>query len=157
MGDPLGTWSHEFVVRLGCPNREGEQKCSIPLPRQSLLGIYEGLKYRPTGEWPETFLCVRHARVFVCSIDSVDLDLEMRGLDELVSPMWRIECQCAHENCGRLHTIYTGRMPDWPSIVRRILKTNPSVPCSDHDLVWREDLMRATEIAHDSPMRYYAL
>jgi hypothetical protein len=77
----------------------------------------------------------------------------VRGPYQPVSPLWQIECACGHEGCEARHTIYTGRMPTWPSIVRRILKTNPKAQCGDHDLLWREDLLSGTEFAHKTPMR----
>ena len=76
MDDPLGTWSQEFVVVLGCPVLVGQPACNIPLPRQSHLGKYEGLRYRPSYGWRETFLCLRHGRAFVCSPDSIHLEVE---------------------------------------------------------------------------------
>jgi len=71
-----------------------------------------------------------------------------------IPQLWRIECECAHENCGTLHTIYTAREETWSKIVRLILEPTPIVvPCGDdHDLAWREDLMHGTEIANDSPL-----
>ena len=148
MDEPIATWSHEFSVVLGCPHPEGQPPCYIPLPRQSPLGIYEGLLYRPMGEWPLTFLCLPHGRVYECWPDSIHLEVDMRLPGQPVSPLWKIECECAHDNCGRIHTLYTGQITDWPSIVRQILGTNPRVPCGDHALLCREDLMRPTEIAH---------
>jgi hypothetical protein len=153
MGDPISSFSHEHSVILGCPHLEGAQPCYIPLPLQSPLGKYEGLRYQPMGEWPLVFLCLWHARVYECRPDSIHLETDMRLPGQPVSPLWRIECDCAHENCGKLHTIYTAREKDWPTIVRLILKRNPIVPCGDHDLVWREDLMRGTEYPHIPPVR----
>jgi hypothetical protein len=43
-------------------------------------------------------------------------------------------------------------MPNWTSIVERILKTNPVFSCGDHEFVWHGDLVTGSEIAHDSPM-----
>jgi hypothetical protein len=71
--------------------------------------------------------------------------------------MWKIECECAHENCGTQHTIYTARAPDRETILKAIARKNPAIACGDHNLLWREDLMRLTEFAYDSPMRKYAL
>lgn len=149
--DPLGSFSQEFAVRLECPRRD--LYCNIPLPHQSPLGIYEGQRYRPTGEWPATFLCLRHGRSFECFPDSVHLEAETRVPNQPVPPLWRIGCVCGHENCGRQHAIYTARMPSGLEIVRRILITNPNVPCDGHPFEWREDLMRPIEIAHEPPVR----
>lgn len=153
MDEPLGTFSQEHCVILGCPVRDERLPCSIPLPRQSQLGIYEGLHYRPTSEWQEIFLCLRDARSFVCSPRNIHLQVEQRPPHLPVPPLWMIECECGHKNCGKPHTIYTAREKDWPAIVRLILERDPSVRCDGHDLVWREDLMRGTEIAHDPPLR----
>lgn len=148
MDDPIFTSSFEFVVVLGCQALDGNQPCSIPLPRQSPLGIYEGQHYQPAYEWRGAFLCLRHGRLFSHSPDSIRLENEMRPPHKPVSPMWKIECACGHEDCGALHTIYTARMPGWAEIVSRILKTPPIVPCGYHDLVWREDLMQGVEFMH---------
>jgi hypothetical protein len=146
--EPLVDVSDEHSVVLPCPVHDYESLCSIPLPRRSHLGIYEGPSYQPTGDWHETFVCLRHARAFVCSPRKIHLQLQVRDPGRPVSPLWQIEAVCAHDNCGRPHTIYTAGMPDWHSIASRILKTRPKMPCGDHDFVWREDSMRATEIAH---------
>jgi hypothetical protein len=147
----LFTASHEHSVVLGCPVHDYEQFCDIPLPRQSHLGTYEGLEYRPTNDWRETFLCLRHGRAFVCSPRKIQLTLQARGLDECVSSLWQIDAVCA--KCGGgVNTFYTAKMPNWTSIVQRVLKTNPKFLCGDHDFEWREDLMSGSEIAHGSPM-----
>jgi hypothetical protein len=153
MNEPIATWSHEFSVVLGCPHPEDKSPCYIPLPRQSLLGTFEGQHCLPKGEWPATFLCLRHGRAFVCFPDSIHLEIDIRLPGQPVSSLWRIECECAHENCGKLHSIYTAGEKDWPTIVRRILRRNPLVPCCDHKLLWREDLMRGTEYPHSPPVR----
>ena len=152
MNEPLGTISYEHSVILGCPVGE-KMPCNIPLPRQSHLGKYEGPDYRPSHGWRETFLCLRHARVFVCSPQNIHLEMQQRAPRQPVSSLWQIESVCAHENCGKPQTIYTAKMPDWSSIANRILKTNPKILCGDHDFVWREDLIHGTEFAHDSPTR----
>ena|ERR1035437_10023036 len=151
----VNEFSTLYSVVLDCGVPGEEYLCHIPLPRQSPLGIFEGQHSLSIGDWPATFLCLRHARSFLCSADSVRLETEVRGRDRPVPSLWKIECECAHENCGRLHTIYTARIPDWPTIVTRTLKTNPKpkVPCAGHDLVWREDLMLGEEFAHNSPLR----
>jgi hypothetical protein len=33
------------------------------------------------------------------------------------------------------------------------LRIKPTLACGDHLLTWREDLIRVTEFAHDSPVR----
>ena len=148
MATPIASSSFEHCVILGCRHRPEETPCNVPLPRRSPLGIYEGLRYRTTGEWPATFVCLRHGHTFACSPDNVHVEVEMRGLGQPVSPLWKIESRCAHEDCGRLHTFYTGRMPDWAAIVERIVKIQPHVACGDHGLLWSPGLMRGTEFAH---------
>lgn len=153
MDIPIASASFEHCMILGCPHRPEEAPCNIPLPRQSPLGIYDGLRYQPMGEWPLTLLCLRHGRPYVCWPDSIHLEYDMRLPGQPVSPLWKIECKCAHEGCGKLHALYTGRMPNWFEKAQWILKTLPKVPCGEHALLWWEDLMRSTEIAHDPPMR----
>jgi hypothetical protein len=144
----------DYAVWLDCFDRgEPDEKCNIFLPHQSPLGIFEDQQRQPTGEWPAVFLCLGHGQSCVRPADSIRLDVEVLAPHQPMPPFWRIECECGHENCGKRHTIYTARMLDWPSIARRILKTNPSVPCDSHDLVWREELMWGTSFAHESPMR----
>jgi hypothetical protein len=152
VGDPLGEFSFTHSMILGCSDQV-VQSCSIPLPQQSPLGIYEHLHFLSMGEWPLVFLCLRHMRLSVRFPDNIHLVQEMKPLGQRTSPLWKIECQCARENCGEIHTFYTGGMPDWPSIRQRLLKTTPKVVCGDHDLLWREELMHCTEYPHDSPMR----
>jgi hypothetical protein len=143
-------WHHHCVL-LNCPEGDN-QYCNIPLPHQSPLGIYEGLQYRPMGEWPATFLCLRHGRVSAYLPDSVHYEIEPIVPGQPLPPMWKIECACAHENRGRLHTIYTGRIPSAAELLRRVMRIKPEMACGDHLLIWREDLMRVTELAHESPM-----
>lgn len=149
MDIPIALGSYEHCMVLGCPHRSSEDApCYIPLPRQSPLGKYEGLRYQSMGEWPLTFLCLRHGLSFSCWPYSIHLETDMRLPGQSVSPLWQIECECARENCGKLHTIYTGLMPNWYAIAQRILKIEPRVPCGDHKLIWNGSSMRATEYPH---------
>jgi hypothetical protein len=142
----MGAFTHVHCVSLDCPAGDDEY-CYIPLPRQSPLGIYEGQHYQPTGEWPVTFLCRRHGTVSVDLPDSVHLTAEPMVPGLPVPPLWRIDCECAHENCGRMNTIYTARAPDREALLKGIARKNPTVPCGDHNLVWREDLIQLTDFA----------
>jgi hypothetical protein len=142
-----------YSVNLDCNAPGQEYLCHIPLPRRSPLGIFEGQHNLSIGDWPATFLCLLHARSFFRLADSVRHETEVRVRNRPVPSLWRIECECAHENCGRPHTIYTARAPDWNTIVRLILERDPTVSCGAHSLVWREDLMHGTEFAHDPPLR----
>jgi hypothetical protein len=147
MGEPIGLFSHIHCVKLNCPDGDN-QYCYIPLPLQSPLGVYAGQQYQPIGEWPATFLCLRHGRASEYWPDSVRHEIEPRVQGEPVPPLWRIECECALENCGTRHTIYTARAPEWETILKAIEIRNPIVPCGDHALVWSKSLMRGTEFAH---------
>lgn len=150
MSNPMFT--HVYCIKTGCPAVD-DQYCYIPLPLQSPLGIYADQQYQPTGEWPATFLCLRHGRVSVDWPDSIHLETEPRFPGQPVPPLWRIECECAHQNCGRTHSIYTARAPDPETILKAISRRNPTIPCDDHILVWRDDLMSLNEFAYESPMR----
>ena len=140
----MATFTHVFGVKTGCPIGD-DQYCLIPLPLQSPLGIYAGLQYQSTGAWPVTFLCLLHGRVSVDWPDSIRLEIEQRVPGQPVPQLWQIECECDHENCGKLHTIYTARAPDRETVLKRIARWNPVVVCGDHNLIWREDLIRLTE------------
>jgi hypothetical protein len=142
----MATAAFDYAICLGCSDRGPEQECCIFLPHQSPLGAFSHPRYLPTGEWPATFLCLRHGHSCVRSADSVHLGIEMLAPDQSIPPLWRIECECGHESCGKRHAIYTAKMPDWASIVRWVLKTNPVVPCDGHELVWREELMRVLNL-----------
>ncbi len=142
-----------YSVNLRCADPGLEYLCQIPLPRRSPLGIFEGQYSLSMGDWPATLLCLRHGRSFSHWADSVRLETEVRVRNRPVPSLWKIECECAHENCGKPHAIYTARAPDWATILARILGTKPTVPCGDHSLVWREDLMHGTEFAHNPPLR----
>jgi hypothetical protein len=151
MNDPLFTYSHEYSMRLECSDLDKE-KCNIPLPPQSPLGIFSGQQHLPMGDWPANFLCLRHMHMSARYPNNVHLEIEMRAPFEPVPPLWRIECECGHENCGKRQTIYTSRMPDWPSISERIVRKSPKLGCDGHEFVWRKDLMRGFEFARDSPV-----
>lgn len=149
MGEPVGSFTSVHCVKMNCPDGDN-QYCYIPLPLQSPLGIYAGQQYQPMGEWPATFLCLPHGRASVYWPDSIHHEIEPMVPGQPVPPLWQIECDCALENCGMRHTIYTARAPKWEIILRAIAIKNPIVSCGDHALVWSEDLTRGTEI----PFRY---
>jgi hypothetical protein len=140
----------DYAVSLDCFDRGTPGvPCSVFLPLRSRLGTFEHQQRQPTDEWPATFLCLRHGRSLIRSVDDIHLDAEMLDPHQPASPAWRIECECGHRNCGRLHTIYIGRMPDWPTIVLRILRTNPCIVCGSHDLIWQKVLMHGFPTTHD--------
>jgi hypothetical protein len=143
---PARRW--EFFVVLDCADRP-DDPCRTFLPRESLLGDVVGQEYQPKGEWPATFLCIRHGRASVRLAADVRWGVEAQDPRLPIPPLWRIECVCGHENCGREHVIYVYKQSDWGSISRGILLWNPEIPCGSHKLVWREDVMRGEEISHD--------
>lgn len=142
----MATASFEHMMILPC-------SCSIPLPRRSHLGTFESLECQPMGEWPQVFLCLRHGQAFECLPDSIHFEADMRLPGQRVSPLWRIECVCGEENCATRHEFYTGRMPNWDSILEWLLMSQPKVPCGDHTIVWKKNLIAWEEFAHESPMR----
>ena len=146
--DPLATVSHEHSVVLPCPVADNEQLCNIPLPRRSPLGRYEGFEYLPSHDWQGYFLCLRHARVYVCSPRKIHLEMQVRDPGQPVSPLWKIDAICGHDRCGVVRTIYTAKMPDWTLIEERIHMTHPKLACEGHDFAWDTGTMRATEFAH---------
>ena len=140
----MGAFTQVHCVKMGCPVGD-DQYCYIPLPLQSPLGKYADQKYQPMGKWPSAFLCLRHGRVSVDWPDSIRHGIEPRVPGQPVPQLWQIECECAHENCGTLHTIYTARAPDRETVLKCIARWNPTLACGDHNLIWREDLIRLTE------------
>jgi hypothetical protein len=119
---------------------------SIVLPRQSLLGKYEGQQFLTTPMWPITFLCRGHGQVCECSIDRIDLEPAQRPTQPLQSEtLWEIEVGCAHEGCRLLHAIYAKYQPDRiaQDVIENVLITSPRIPCTgDHDVVFQREKMR---------------
>jgi len=144
-----GDFTVVYSVRFDCTPTPLEPLCHLPLPHHSPLGAYEGSHYRPTDAWPATFLCLRHGLACERSPQEIQSDLEVRTPGAPVPPMWRIACTCAHQNCGKRHTIYAARLPGFPEVARRILKLAPRIPCGDHLLECRIDLMRGAVFGHD--------
>lgn len=136
-----------WVVYTPCPVREGhDPECSIPLPLETPLGRYEGQQYQPTGIWPATFLCLRHGTSGLYSSQDVHLNIEPVSPEGDLPVFWTIEATCDHENCGRMHTIYTARMPSFPELIDRLVRTTPAIPCDGHPLVWSADRIQAASI-----------
>lgn len=143
----------DYGVCLGCSDAGPERQCCILLPHQSPLGIFEHPNCQPSGEWPVMFLCLRHAHWCMRSVDNIHPEIEMLVQGQSVPPLWRIQCRCAQERCGRWHTIYVGKDSDWNRILRKLLEKQPRIPCESHVLKWREDLIHSEPFAHNSPMR----
>lgn len=144
-----GDFSLVYSIRCDCAPSQLEPLCHIPLPHGSPLGKYASLHYQAGDGWPATFLCLRHGSACVRSPEDIRSDLEMRTPGSPPSPVWLIGCVCVHPNCGRRHTIYATGATSWADVWRRVLKLSPRVPCGDHDLQWRKDLMRGAVLAHD--------
>lgn len=145
-----GDFSLVYSIGFDCVPSALEPLCHLPLPHGSPLGRYDQPGgYGPGDGWPATFLCLRHGVACVRSPEEIQNDLDLRVPGEPLAPLWQITCTCAHENCGRRHVLYAAREASWPEVWRRILKLAPKVPCGDHDLAWRKDLMRGTAFPHD--------
>ena len=132
----------EFGLSLECSG-DPETSCCTFLPHQTPLGIREGQHYRPSRNWNESFLCLRHGQVFARSAEDVHLEFDTLGRYPTIPPFWQIEAQCARESCGKKHTLYASgpSIVSEAQLVNRILKLNAIVPCDSHDLVWKRELI----------------
>lgn len=135
----------DFAVCLGCSDAGPELECCILLPHESPLGTLQGQRYRPTDEWPATFLCLRHMHMCVRSADNIRVEIEVMAPNQH-SVLWRIVSRCGHENCDRTNVFYIGKVPDLATIRRRIMRLNPTIPCENggHSFAWREDRIEGT-------------
>jgi hypothetical protein len=126
--------------------------CAEPilLPRRSLLGTYEGLEYRHTDIWPISFLCTRSERLCVCSAEAIHPQIgpvmdPHRGQGVL----WKIDCQCGHENCARRSTIYAiySRDADAREIIDTVLHATATCTCDgDHPLDYAAETTTAVAV-----------
>jgi hypothetical protein len=138
----------DFCIVLDCGDHAAD-RCRAFLPRRGPLGDVVASEYRPTGEWPATFLCVRHGRACVRLAAHVSRGVEAQHPGLPVPSLWRIKCVCGHEDCGMEHVIYVYKQQDWESILRGISQWNPEITCGSHRLIWDRDLMRGEEIPND--------
>ena len=138
---------HELAVLLDCSD-DPLQPCCIFLPHQTPLGTHDNQLHPPIGTWNAMFLCLAHEQACPRSERNVGLEPYMLDQREPIPPFWQIEYECGRENCGMPHTIYTGGPSDFSKIVSRILRTSPAVPCGDHNVVWKKELMQGTFRAH---------
>jgi hypothetical protein len=127
------------VPCITCPG------CHKPkfLPHQSPLGTLQGLENQPTPEWPIIFVCTDCGRVSEHFWPPDD----HAAPTGLLPDLWRIECVCDHENCGKHRAIYATYGEDSPGTdVRRILirRSEPS-PCSGHSFQLKEETMGKLE------------
>jgi len=139
----MNPFRHEYAVQLECG--KPDDPCCIFLPPQNPIEIFDSQQGPPTGEWRVVFLCFRHWQAYVHSAQGVSLEVYMLPQPQPIPPFWEIRVECAHENCGRPHTIYGAALPDLPTIVTRILRVNPIVPCEGHDLVWNKERIQGTQ------------
>ncbi len=145
----VGDFTVVYSIQFDCTPTQLEPACHLPLPHRSPLGSYGSQQFEPGEYWPANFLCSRHGLACVRSPEDIRSDLETRLPGAPVPPMWRIACICAHKDCGREHTFYAARMPNWQELARRIVKLSPRIPCGDHNIEWRIDLLRGSTYAHD--------
>src|ERR1017187_9673367 len=111
---------------------------SILLPRQSLLGIYEGQHYqRNPLNWPIAFLCRRHERLCEGHPDMIHQEAFARPAPPQPHfALWQIDCVCGQPNCGLPTTIYTHYLPadTQGSIVSLLRQATGKLLCGDHDV-----------------------
>jgi hypothetical protein len=82
----------EFVIDLDCSD-VGKAPCRIFLLHRSQLGTFENAVRQPKGDWPLTFLCLRHERLSVRLIASV-------AQDQSGSQIHRPSCGALNTNVG---------------------------------------------------------
>jgi hypothetical protein len=138
------------VFEIECPLCHA----SIALPRQSPLGKYGGLTYQPTDKWPITFWCSAVGQL--CAVAPPRSHPKTIAVPDHTQPwvaLWEIECECAHENCGRHHTIYSRDYSSAPKTdiadaLWRILGTSGTrIRCSsDHYLLLTPTKIRAQKL-----------
>jgi hypothetical protein len=127
MGDLLGLgWPETHW--LECPLC----KNSVLLPRQSPLGRYEGPRYQPTDIWPIDFVCFLNGQV--CQAHPASIHPKTGGvsnLDRGAAVLWETVFACAHEDCGRLRTLYSRQSADSTpeAAIQTVLAANPSLTC----------------------------
>ena len=91
------------VFRVEC-----DCEMPIPLPPQSLLGIFQHPQCQPTDMWPVAFQCPDCERVFVRRPGNVVL----RGIEAPVrypprsTVLWQVELGCDREGCEATAAIY---------------------------------------------------
>jgi hypothetical protein len=110
----------------------------IVLPRQSRLGIFDGLDSQPMGVWPIALLCLEHAIMFERSADTVQYGpVAGPGRRTKPTPTWTIDCECAQGNCARKKTVYAfGDEPQTENQIRLcLLKAKPVFQCQGHELL----------------------
>ena len=119
-----------FVCRFQCDGGEH----TFVLPRESLLGRFGDEPYLPKGIWPIDFLCLPHGHV--CRVTPGMIHLETvetlgQGLHE--GFLWKIEYECARQNCGQRQTIYTrySAVGAQSNVLHDVLETRARIFCSE--------------------------
>lgn len=80
---------------------------SIVLPRQSPLGIFQGLESQSTDEWPATFLCPACGQVFSCSFEKIDDAAQMTIPNSQIPDLLRVLYVCGQGNFEARKVAYT--------------------------------------------------
>jgi len=118
-----------FVCRFQCDGVEH----AFVLPRQSPLGRFADGPYLPTGIWPIDFLCLPHGHVCQVTPQAIrqeSVDRLAQGLHEAL--LWKIEYECARQDCGQRQTIYTrySEAGSQSDVLRAVLETRARILCS---------------------------
>src|ERR1035441_10280363 len=98
MMTPARRWDYSVILDCERPGK----RCRIFLPRQIRSGTPVYQHYQPKDGWPATFLCLQHGIPSVRQGTDVRRDNCRPDPREPVPPLWRIVCECAHENCGEI-------------------------------------------------------
>ncbi len=124
-------------------------KSPIRLPRRSPLGRFVDLGCQYMDTWPATFLCINCGRVSEYSVDSVqDYRVTLTDPSERLPDLWRIDFECAHENCGRMNTIYTSYSAGFPeaAVKSAVFRKLLTLQCSaGHSFEVNERTLRKME------------
>jgi hypothetical protein len=123
----------------------------IPLPAQGALGAIAAFQYYCAYVWPIRFFCQRFSVVREVSGSTIHLASEkMISQTSRQRSLWQIDCECCLENCGKLHSIYTGYERDAPPDVlcRKLFSSNPMVKClGGHPAKFRREHLTAFRLA----------
>lgn len=119
-----------FVCRFLCDGVEH----TFVLPRQSPLGRFADEPRLPTGIWPIDFLCLPHGHVCRVTPQAIHLDpvpTLALGIHETL--LWKIEYECARQNCGQRQTIYTrfSEVGSQSDVLDAVLRTRAKILCSE--------------------------
>ncbi len=125
-----------FVCRFQCDGVEH----TFVLPRQSPLGRFADEPRLPMGIWPIDFLCLPHGHVCRVTQQAIHLDpvpTLAPGIHETL--LWKIEYECARQNCGQRQTIYTkfSEVGSRSDVLDAVLRTRANILCSEgHEAIF---------------------